>query len=779
MTRATLNILCLCAGAIIGQTTDAEEPNHCSQRSISFKSIKEALDQPLDAYFWIGRNGEQYSTGHTESHYVNNTDRGGVTFDVSNHQILLNMHLNGTMQFADSRPTYRWDFIPGGWKRFDVRKSPPVHFALEMGGSNYNLNEVDWPFKTGYLGGFFPLTEYTHEGTVVRILSFAPISSDGNDRPRAAVYGIMLENNSERRIGGKIKVPDFSRKVCGGTDWLTQRFATMFRTDCETGKFDAEVPFELEPGQNVWVPYIVMPPGEDEGYEAVNPLGSLHWLNETWSFFDRMTGHIDMPDDPLTAAMLRRHIMFNFNTVAVDSSGGIAGVMFGSVIGDGSVNNLDSYYPFVPLSMFSPSVIKEAIPWFFEFGVRPVGHRFKDGVSHSLQNSLSSVMLAGLYYQHTGDKAYFLEHKFIKDEMVKLLDSVVESRHDKDIWLFPSRFLSDGYSLGDYHTGSNMAAWFAFKNGARILGDVYGDHEKAAYYLSVSEKIKACLDRLCVVDGSFGPQYNEGGNREGREPLFLMHDGEAMGPTLAPFYGYLSYDDSRYQNFNRFAMTPHNPAYCEATRGLVWEKYPAGHTPVGEHVANATFSGYITGLASCADREAMSGPDGRLTQIKRLTDLNGAFWWWPYHVGKGENVQRFYGSIAQSGFAEAGYVTLMVSEYIGVKYDAPSQSLSFRPFLVSDNFSWKGLRLGNSFFDISFRNQDGKIEATVKNLNNHAVNVRIELVPGKGQSLKSLWVNELPTEINQNGRFFDRKTVITTEKELEPGKTTMVRGASS
>ena len=144
-----------------------------------FASINEALEESLEDYFWIARDGSEYSTGHTESYYVNVEKRDTLTYDISNNNVLLNTLYNGTLKnFVFFRSTYYSNFFPGGWIQADFTRAESLSFGLTIGDNHYDLDKVDWPFKTGYLGGFFPMTQYTHEGMDLKILSFAPTAAD-------------------------------------------------------------------------------------------------------------------------------------------------------------------------------------------------------------------------------------------------------------------------------------------------------------------------------------------------------------------------------------------------------------------------------------------------------------------------------------------------------------------------------------------------------------------------------------------------------------------------
>ena len=87
----------------------------------------------------------------------------------------------------------------------------------------------------------------------------------------------------------------------------------------------------------------------------------------------------------------------------MNQEGQISGANWGSYPATSQIWMKDMYYAFLPFSILEPDLFKKGILWFLKYGIRPKGGRFDGGVYHSLTNSLSSVIMAGLYYEYTGD----------------------------------------------------------------------------------------------------------------------------------------------------------------------------------------------------------------------------------------------------------------------------------------------------------------------------------------------------------------------------------------
>ena len=103
----------------------------------------------------------------------------------------------------------------------------------------------------------------------------------------------------------------------------------------------------------------------------------------------------------------------------------------------------------------------------------------------------------------------------------------------------------------------------------------------------------------------------------------MVHDGEESDTTLLPIYGYASYDDLKYKNYTRFALTESNLFYSPQSKGIKWRSLKE------EERADATFPGYITGFANITNEEQMNGKQGYMTRI-RYTDCAGLWQKCPY-----------------------------------------------------------------------------------------------------------------------------------------------------
>lgn len=705
-----------------------------------FTTISEALSQPKSSHFGVLYKNGRYTANDPHSFFGRKLPDPELTFDVANNKTLVNVHMNGSIKNVTVyNSSYYSDNIPGVWMCKDFREAGPYAFKLKLGDKQVNLGSDDLPYTTSLLDNLFPVTEYLLGDVTATLLVFTPVSADGDLRLRGVVYGLQVENRSEQAVTGEVILP--SADTSEEHLFSGPEFCIHAAEREPAGSFTT--PFSLDPGQSLWVPAVIYPAG-DSAPLIIDAKGTTYWLNETWAYFRGITGRLKMNDDPFAAEFYERAILQCFGSLAMDSQGGIAGANWGTSPTTQFTWNKDMYYALLPFHTAEPELFKQGMLWFLEHGVRPPGNRYKGGITHSLSNSLSSVVMAGLYYLTTGDKQLFLDQPDLHEQVCSLLEETLLTRKEEDLWLFPSVWLSDAYSLGDYHTGSNVMAWAAFFHYARVLEDVFGDTDEAARYRTIAGRIKADLERLATTAGPFGLQYSEGISHlsdrlkdnaekytgtyadfgmqfiwnltENGQINLLHHDGEESDTILMPLYGYTPYDNETYRHYMQFSLSPHNPTYNPESRGIQW----------GDHSA-CTFPGYMSGMGMITDAASMSGEDGYFTEIRKLTDADGSLWWWPYNNGAlyGDVVR--HNNCGKCGWASGVFGGLFVSQILGLTYDAPVRKLTFRPLSPTSSFTWEQVKLGSGCFTVTYRKTNDAVEASVMNHGAEAVTAAVEL----------------------------------------------------
>jgi hypothetical protein len=173
--------------------------------------------------------------------------------------------------------------------------------------------------------------------------------------------------------------------------------------------------------------------------------------------------------------------------------------------------------------------------------------------------------------------------------------------------------------------------------------------------------------------------------REGSDAPRL-HDGEESGTTIAPFLGFCEADDPDLVNFKRFAGSPENPLWDPVTRGIAWEK-----------TMGTTFPGFTTELSGARTEAELARAIGKLCG---LADVDGQWWWWPMKPGNPAVVRGLAG---KCGWATGVFLIQFLRTILGVRWDAPTGTLTVKPFAPWRSFGYSGLVLGSMRLDLAIR----------------------------------------------------------------------------
>ncbi len=695
-------------------------------------AIEALLAGPVSEFFWASQDADGvFTTGNTQSLYQAVGVDKYLSFDITNNTMLTHVGLDGSLkQVTSYRGCYPLDSrMAGVWWHKTLSQSGPYAFALELNGQRVELSEVEWPRKITLLGNVVPVVTFAGPDVEITLVTFAPVSADGDARPRAIVYGLHIRNTSGAALSGKVHLPTSSEN-------------TLVTLLDGVEAADGAVAFDLPAGEATWIPTLIAAaPGEVE-LASLAERSAADWLGETLAYFASVIGKVVMPEDPFLGEFLQRCMLQGVFAMAIDADGELAGANWSGFPATEQVWMKDMFYSLLPLVTHEPALAKKGILWFLDRSVRFAGDKdyegypLEGGVTHSLSNTLTPVVLAGLYYKVTGDRAFFDDHPKVLETSKRLLAAVLATR-ESDVWLLPSTWLSDGLSRGDFHTGSNIIAQVAFETLGPLVEDVLGEAKLAAEYRDVASRIREAIDANCITDGPMGPQYVEGAFADGT--FEVDHDGEETDTTLMPFFGLLPSDDDAYLNCMRVALTSDNRHYRETTRTIkdsTWLKDP--DPPI-----DATIPGYMTGLAGAYTEDALNGPDGRMTIIRELTDVDGSMWWWPYH---GTDVIRAYeidgGFVGKSGWGPAVFVSHVVSEILGLSYDGRERRLRFAPISPTTNFGWRKVRLGGGIFSVEYVGKDTPyVRYRVDNHNDFAITLDLTMRFAPGATLEDMLVD--------------------------------------
>ena len=745
--------------------------SHCVARTAvtpgELSSMEEVASIPADSFFRFNREGGKIRFGDEQSIFASCAKTGEMTFDISNLRVLGSMGEAGQLKaLTIYRDSYRHTAnpnrgFPGVWMAKDLSSYGPYFFTLEMDQPGKKpdvlvLNEkLPWDYQITLLDNIFPMAELKDpEGRFkVRLLTFAPNSINGAEHPAGLIYHLWLENSGSEPIRGTLKLPKlFEGRPEGRWAWKEPFEFELGYADGE--KLTAETlkmgrPFSLKPGESLSVPLVFYMPGTS-ALEEIQKRGELAWFNDTWRYSRNLLGRLSVPSNPWLAKFYERQVLEAFGSLTMGPTGKLAGSNWGSYPATRQTWAKDCFYSALPFISIDPGLSGAIIDWFHENGIRHPGAIVEGGLNHSISLSVSSLMLAGKYFEHTGDTAFFHNRPALRADWEKRLDALEDSRRFPEIHLYPTRYISDGPLVGDFHCGSNIAVWHALKSFSRLLAEVYNDAAASKRYAERADRVKADILKRTVIAGKFGPQFIECINRDGTVPS-MTSDGEESETVLIPYYGFLPNDNDIYLNYMKFSMSPENKQYTPQTRSINW----------GTQVPS-TAPGYNKGLAAGVDRESLFGEHGYYTEIRRVTDVDGSVWWWPVSLkkqaanveaGKTDDQENAStdGKIepqrnpGKAGWFSGVYAALFRTRFAGIDYDAPTRTLTWQPLTALGDFGWEEMPFGRERFGFNLTTLNGKKYAEVTNPNAQAVKVRLRLPASAGTKL-SIAGNPLATQ---------------------------------
>lgn len=658
-----------------------------------------------------------------------------LSFDASNNQVAAAFDVTGALRAMASCER----IAPAN----DADR-PGVYLSKAMVGSDsakaFRLRlEPQEPWSalpvTGMrlLRGLVPRTSFAEGALHGHVVGFAPVGDGGASRPRAIVMALLLHNRGEDRLAGQVGLPRVAQPVDGDPDrpeieWGQQEFAAVLE-GWSGAAGDRALQFSLSPGE-CWTAGVAVGLGNstDDMLATVTELARKPvsgWLEETLAHLGRPLGQLTIEPSNYYGEAMTRQVELCRQSVLLMPDGQFAGGFYGSDPNQvPGVWMRDTYHQALPLAWFHPSLCRGTIRFLTEWGVpsAPWGHgrgRFPDPqpVTHSLGNAVAAIALAGAYYRMTADRQFFRDYPEVYQRGAEVLSQVLATRQD-EAFLFPSIYISDGLARGDYHTGSNVLAWYAFTTMARLGSEVFAD-ETAARWAKAAASLRQAVYERCIGPGQLGPQFAEGAYRDGG--FVPGHDGEESDLTLAPFYGFCNADDPALTNHARLAFTRHNPYYLPDLDGVNW---------CSLRCYGPTFPAFVHALAGALDETAVASA---LERIRRRTDHDGSVWWWPQLPDWRDQawVKRGPG---KCGWGAGVYVVRFVHDVIGLDVDVPARRLRFRPFCPW-GFEWRSVELGATRLDVEFRFDDRGAAARVVNHSDVPFDADVELTVPAGRPL--------------------------------------------
>lgn len=300
--------------------------------------MDQAPDIPPGRYFRLERSAGQQRFGDDASIFAAGGDPADLTFDVSNLRALGNMGQAGQLKaLSIYRDSYRHAGNPnagysGVWTAKDLSSYGPYFFTLELnraGGKpeSFPLNEkLPWDYRIVLLDNIFPLAELKHPANrlSVRLLSFAPVSSDGAERPAGLIYHLWLKNTSAAPLSGAVKLPTlFGKRPEGPRAWMEPyEFEVGFADDAKPAAdvLKSGRSFSLQPGETLSVPLVFYMPGA-EALHDIQRRGELAWFNDTWRYHRALLGRLKIASDPWLTEFYERELLQALGSLAMGPTG--------------------------------------------------------------------------------------------------------------------------------------------------------------------------------------------------------------------------------------------------------------------------------------------------------------------------------------------------------------------------------------------------------------------------------------------------------------------------
>jgi hypothetical protein len=735
------------------------------------------LDAPGSSSFGTGKRGEALDVDSNYSRFAHRAIPGALgdsedgttgtdrsfSFDISNNRLLASVDDEGfVFRLAISSglvPVYETG-LPGVFVDKDhdyVEGSFGIRIEAAQG-------KHAGQSTTDLIDNLIPRSRSKIGALELTTVAFAPLTSDRSSS-RQVVLVMRVKNAGEATESLTARIESITTSSKGGVRPKLVG-AEGFPVEADT------VTVDLLAGETRVFAAILEFDRAEHG-EVVVSDGSLaaNLLAATLNALRSRYGTLSIPDDPYYADFFGRAAELARQVMLFDDDGAHAGSFWGSDPNDrADVWMLDLYYSMLPMAQLNPALCRATVDFFVQFGLPPAawanyaamdeGHPLPgvEPVSHSVANATGAIALAGAYLSATGDSASLIEDAAFMSHATSVIDLMLSSRPKNDV-LFPSVFISDGPSRGDFHTGSNIKAWYALITVAKLLESA-GQMERATALLVEATNVKAAIYELCQGEAAFGPEFFEGTYRDGSH--VAGHDGEESDLTLASFYGFSDIDESRVINHALSAFSSDNPYFTPATGGISWWDFQF-HGP--------TFPAYIHALsAASTEQQTLAAMQG----IRERTDLDGSIWWWP-HLHTETNSNTVLRGPGKCGWAAGVYVSKFIHDLLGLQTDAPARTLTFAPFLPWNSFEWSAAKLGSFDFDASYTRDESGVLASITNRSDTPIVVRFELLLPEGTSAESFKHNATDArETVRYGSKFGRGTVIA-ESEVHPGQSTDLR----
>jgi hypothetical protein len=677
-------------------------------------------------------------------------------FTQSNARVLLGHAADGSLRFVAlptaiyPAPTQTSEFGlgPGMYHHFDVAMYAGdlgYSIALEGRDDEIVLSDPERDNVTWYADAFLPLTQ-TDEGPLeIALLSVAPVAPDAAHAalapaplpgPPGAIYLLHLKNRGGGPLRGKIRLragdllvghyedarPEMRGLKRPVVD-LRQNILILTRPEGSVGvhlhdgrwlaleaPFMAERAFELAPGaEAVFETHVALGRSHSEVVEAVFALHlspALDWVTRTVTFWRSRLGALEVDavgagiEARLSREVYLRSVFDNFNCLQTDAQGNLIAHWQGAPShGYGTLWGIDVEPTAVSIVHACPELARQALLYFMDRSRAPKGPP-----DHSTPILLAPLVIARQWMQVTGDVAFLEAHPEVMAALERIMEHL-RSLESKSAALYASRYSSDGVVGRRFDYGTNVKAWYAFDSMAYLLRQL-GRSAEAEAYAQKACAIQSDIRRTMTAEGPFGAQVSGGTNLDEDPGAFylseghLYYDGEDTSSMLAPVYGVCDFDDPAWVNYHRFARSLWHAGYDPEMDTLYW--HPAEPAVFD---GTAYFSRLAGSVTPTEMREAME-----TLRALAVDDVTGSTFWWPHGL-------EYKRSLTRCSQGQGAWAWQYLQQWLGLKVDAPSRTLTFAPRGLPTRICWPDFRSGLNRFGVEWEETASGATLTVVNGN--------------------------------------------------------------
>lgn len=630
------------------------------------------------------------------------------SIDLSNNRILASVDREGTIHRVATAlgvEDVRAKTIPG------VYVYKKMAFCQGQVGLTLTMDTQAQPLAgMRFVNGTVPEFSFHCRGIEVHKLVFAPQKDD--QRPLCIIQYFSLTNRGQEKqeVTAHTIV---STMEAEDTYPLSVHTGVVTPNRMEIGKNDIDI--EIEPGETTTLAFLADFSSDESSLKNFCTMHAcFRAMTETLTSRKNSLGSVTTSDAPWYGEQLTRAAELARQSLLLLEDGKAAGSFWGSNANTLSdVWTRDFGYTALGLLDSEPELASTMIEFLAAYGIPKQAwereatlHPDATGFEHSLGNSCLAAVLASLFIQRHGRQALQLDRNIFLDYLQQLATSLIEKRPERGN-LYRTLYISDGPSRGDYHTGSNILAWKAADALTKDFRYAISDRQ-AGILESVAQNLFDAINNrcACVINGQ--SMFVEGVNEDGT--IIGVHDGEESDLTLACVYGFTSRDDERIRNHARWAHSKSDPYYAPVTGGIDFWDFDDSN--------GITYPGHIHGLCRANTRKEF---ETSLEEIRRTTDLDGSFWWWPFKHAETDpaHVKR---GLGKCGWCAGEYVSYFLHDIMGVERDERSRSITIAPYTPWNSFKWEGLGFCGGTVDfhqdgnsLSFTNHtDGILHVTLQ-----------------------------------------------------------------